>query len=88
MNNILFAIMIWVPLDGAVPGSVTAETITQTFATAEECDQHLDGDTRIYWSNKPGHRLLGMKQCTDGTKPSSVSIGELVVTVDQAPANQ
>ena len=82
MNNVLFIFLIWVPLDGAVQGSVTADYIRLEYPTAEECTAHKDSDTQLFWNSKPGHRMLGTKQCTDGTTPTNISIGAFSVTVD------
>jgi hypothetical protein len=88
MNNILFVFLIWVPLDGAVVGSVEAEYIKTVYPTEAECIARLDGDDRVFWNSKPGHRMLGTKQCTDGSFPTGVSIGQFSVTVDQIAPNQ
>lgn len=82
MNNILMIFLIWIPLDGAVEGSVSAEYVSRSFATEVLCEAAREGDTSIYWNNKPGHRMLGIKECTDGTLPAKVSIGSMTVTVD------
>jgi hypothetical protein len=81
MTNVLFIMLIWIPLDGAVEGSVQAEYIERTFATAALCEAAREGETQIFWNSKPGHRMLGIKECTDGALPVGVKIGEFTVTV-------
>lgn len=83
--NILFIMLIWVPLDGAIEGSVQADYIKQTFPTAELCEAAKDGDGRVMWNSKPGHRMIGYQECTDGSIPTTVSIGQMNVTVETTP---
>ncbi len=83
MNTILLIFMIWVPLDDAAVGStVSSDYIKQVYPTEELCTAAKNGDTVITWSAKPGHRMIGTKQCTDGSTPMSVSIGTIAVTVE------
>ena len=82
MNNVLFYFLIWVPLDGVVEGSVRADFIKKSYPTEIACTEARDSDSQVMWNSKPGHRMLGTKECTDGTMPTNVSIGSFNVTVE------
>lgn len=82
MTNVLFVVLMWLPLDGAVEGSVTADYFSQTLPTAEACDTARAAKLELMWSSKPGHRLLSYKTCTDGTAPTNVRYGQFSVVVD------
>jgi len=88
MNVVLLIFLIWIPLDGAVEGSVTSDYLKQTYATEAECTAAKEGDTQIFWNSKPGFRMLGTKQCTDGNLPNAVTIGSITVTVDPPSATE
>jgi hypothetical protein len=84
-KNVLVVMLIWIPLDGAVEGSVRSDYIKQKYDTAALCDAAKEGETQVFWNSKPGHRMVGTKECTDGSNPTSVSIGEMNVTVETSP---
>ncbi len=86
MNVILFIVMIWIP-DVVVPGGsvVDSDYTKLVFATEAECTAALQGETKLFWTTKPGHRMLGHKQCTDGTIPLSISIGTMNIIVEPTP---
>jgi len=86
VNNILFIFLIWVPISGnVVTGAVptaSADYLKHIYTTEEECTAAKEGGTQIIWNQKPGHRMIGTKQCTDGTIPAQVSIGTMQVTIE------
>ena len=80
--NTLYYFLIWVPLDGMVEGSVRADYIQKVYVTGASCVAARDNDSQVMWTKKPGHRMLGTKECTDGSMPTSVVIGSFNVTVN------
>jgi hypothetical protein len=82
MNTVLLIFLIWIPDGGDAQATVGSDYVKQAYPTEAACQAAADGNTRIHWTNKAGHRMIGTKQCTDGSIPSSVTIGNMTVTVE------
>ncbi len=82
MKTVLLIFLIWMPDADSGVATVSADYIKHNYATEAECDAAKEGETQIFWTKKPGHRMIGTKQCTDGSIPESVTIGTVVVTVE------
>ena len=82
MKTVLLIFLIWIPLDDSGVATVSSDYVKHNYNTEAECNAAKDGETRVYWTSKPDHRMIGTKQCTDGSIPASVTIGTIAVTVE------
>lgn len=86
---VLYVDMVWIPFDGATSAQVyKADRIRTVYPDAAQCAAAIDGEMRLRWTNKPGHRLLSTERCTDGPPPTEISIEEFSVSVVQSAPNQ
>ncbi len=86
---VLYIDMVWIPFEGAASATThKADRIRTVYADAAQCAAAVDGEMRLRWTNKPGHRLLSVERCTDGVPPTDISIEEFSVSVVQTVPNQ
>jgi len=81
VNNILVAIMLWLPSGAPMPAEIEAFYIKATYSDEAQCEAART-DARFMWSTIADTTMIGKMDCSDGQLPTNISVGTMNVTVE------